>query len=101
MTSFDIPDLPDPPEWLPLERYGIGVPFLLAGGGLYLLVYAAPGVSGFSDLSVYSKVGVVTISVFGIAFVIASGYTYSVIDTTWWKKTEEEDAEGVIDDGEE
>lgn len=98
-------DVPEMPDWVPIEQYGIGIPFMSLGFGLWMLYWAAPGIATFTTLSGYAKVGVVVISVVGIAATVIAGWAYASIDTGWWvfrKEDEQKDAEPVsFGDGDE
>lgn len=83
--------LPDVPDWVPLEEYGVGVPFTLMGAGLGALVYAFPGIRKMETLTQYGRFGLLVIVLIAVALIAMAGYTYSQIDHSWWLKTRESD----------
>lgn len=90
-------NIPDPPAWVPrvLRKYGIGIPVIILGVGLWILYRAAEGIMMFHQLTNFGVIGLAVVIAIGVLFLLFAGYTYSVIDTTWWTKTEESDAEPV------
>jgi hypothetical protein len=87
--------LPEPPDWLPLEEYGIAIPVLSLGVGLWVLFKTIPGIREFWQLTIYGQIGLAFVASVGIVLLFAAGYTYSQMNFEWWLKTEEEDAKPV------
>lgn len=97
---IDIDELPDLPEWVPLEKYGIGIPAGLLLSGIITLYCAFPGVAAWGSLSGYGHLGVLIIAAIGAVLLVAAGYTYAMIETEWWLLTEEKDAQTPVSFGE-
>lgn len=88
-----------------LERYGVGIPFTLGMAGVGAAVIAGRGVAEWSSLTPYGQFGLVVVGIIAASLIASAGFLYATVDTTWWLKTEEEDAQkpvelGESDDGE-
>lgn len=86
-------------EKIRLEKYGLGVPAVLAGLGFALLYRSIGGMVIYYQMNIYGKIGVVTLLSGAALCLWLSGYTYGEVDTGQWLMSEEEDKAELIEDG--
>lgn len=84
-----------------IMEYGVGVPATLLLFGAVVAYKTVQGASMWTSLTMYGRVGVVVIGAVALLSLASAGYVYAVIDTGWWLKTEEDDAQQPIGIGEE
>lgn len=67
-------------EYIDIKRYGLGVPFGSFSLGLGLLMFTAPGLTGYHALTVYGKIGVVFLTTVVVALFVVAGYSFNLVD---------------------
>lgn len=81
---MSVDELPDIPGWLPIEKYGIGIPFGLTTLSLGLFYGAAPGMTNFQSISGYAQLGVSVIILGGLVSAVSAGIIWAKMDMTLW-----------------
>lgn len=79
------------------EKYGLGVPAVLALVALAVFARAFTGIVIFYQMTTFGQFGVIVLLIVSAVGLWLSGYTYDKVDTSRWLKTEEEDKEELID----
>lgn len=92
--AFQIPEKPE----IEFEKYGLGIPAVLALFSLAVFARAFAGIVIFYHMTTYGQFGVVILVGASAVLMWLSGYTYDKVDTSRWLKTEEEDKEELIDE---